>query len=152
MSLILALFAYDPSTNPLNNSEWAFPIVEIFHIAAFALAIGTIAIVDFSVLIAPQKYSAPKLLKEVAPWTLAGLVVVLISGPIIVTTDPVMYYYNPGFRFKMAALALALIYNYTIHNRVLRSSPSGGIGKVVATVSLALWISVVFGGIFIAFT
>ena len=36
--------------NPLNSSEWSFPILECFHIVGFAVAIGTVAIVDFRLL------------------------------------------------------------------------------------------------------
>jgi hypothetical protein len=47
---------------------------------------------------------------------------------------------------------LAIIYNYTIHRKVALSEGGSGMGtKLVAVVSLVLWISVVFGGLFIAF-
>jgi hypothetical protein len=52
----------------------------------------------------------------------------------------------------MYALAAAIIFNYTIHRKVAQSdTASQGVRVVVAIVSLALWISVVFGGLFIAF-
>ena len=52
-------------------------------------------------------------------------------------------------RLKLAA---AILFNYTIHRKVAQSdSSSQGVRVVVAVVSLALWISVVFGGLFIAF-
>jgi hypothetical protein len=52
----------------------------------------------------------------------------------------------------MYALAVAIIYNCTIYRKVARSdSSSQGVRAVEAIVSLALWISVVFGGLFIAF-
>jgi hypothetical protein len=47
---------------------------------------------------------------------------------------------------------LAIIYNYTIHRKVAFSDGGSGVlTKVAAGVSLLLWISVVFGGLFIAF-
>jgi hypothetical protein len=63
-----------------------------------------------------------------------------------------MYLHNPSFVFKMYALAAAIIFNYTIHRKVAQSdSSSQAVRVVTAVVSLALWISVVFGGLFIAF-
>ncbi len=63
-----------------------------------------------------------------------------------------MYLYNPAFRFKIGALVLAIIFNYTIHRKVaLSDSASPAVRVTVGVVSLALWISVVFGGLFIAF-
>jgi len=63
-----------------------------------------------------------------------------------------MYLHNPSFRFKIYALVIAIIFNYTIHRKVaLSDSSSSGIRVVVGVISLALWVSVVFGGLFIAF-
>ena len=146
------MLAYDPSTNPLNNNEWAFPLMEIIHIVGFAFSIGTIAIVDLRMLgLALPKQSPSQLLKDTAPWTLIGIAIMLMSGPIIFSSDPVMYLENGSFQFKMYALAAAIIYNYTIHRKVAMSDAASGMSKAVAVVSLVLWTSVVFAGLFIAF-
>ena len=146
------MLAYDPSTNPLNNNDWAFPLLEIIHIVGFAFSIGTIAVVDLRLLgLAMRKQSPAQLLKDTSPWTLMGLAVMLMSGPMIFSSDPYMYLYNSSFRFKMGALLVAIIYNYTIHRKVASSDPSPVLAKLVGGVSLVLWISVVFGGLFIAF-
>jgi hypothetical protein len=147
------MLAYDPSTNPLNNNEWSFPLLEIIHIASFAIAIGAIFIVDLRLLgLGMRRQSSAQLLKDTMPWTLVALAIVLMSGPLIFSSDPNMYLNNPGFRFKMWALLLAIVYNYTIHSKVARSNPSPVVGALVGGVSVALWVSVVFGGLFIAFT
>jgi hypothetical protein len=144
--------AYDVTTNPLNNNEWAFPLLEIIHITGFTLSIGTIAIVDMGLLGWGKRGSAAQLLKETGPWTLVGLVIMLLSGPLIFSSDPNMYLANASFRFKLGALLIAIIYNYTIHRKVaLSGGPPGGLSKVVGVVSLALWVSVVAAGLFIAF-
>lgn len=137
----------------LNSSEWVFPIAECFHITAFAWSIGMIALVDYRMLGFGIEHSKPsEVQRATAPWTLLGLAVVLLSGPILFLSDVRMYLHNPSFRFKMYMLAIAIIYNYTIHRKVaLSDSSSGGVRAVVGIVSLALWISVVFGGLFIAF-
>lgn len=148
------LFIYDPSSNPLNSNEWSFPFFECIHISTFAMSVGTIALVDLRLLglgLLGQKPS--QLLKDTSLWTLAGLVIVITSGLVIFTTDPLRYYYNWAFRYKVIALVVAVIYNYTIHRKVASSdSPPGGLARLVASVSLLLWISIVFGGLFYAFT
>jgi hypothetical protein len=145
--------AYDPATNPLNNNEWSFPLFECIHIAMFAMSIGTIALVDFRMLgLALRRQTPAQLLKDTSIWTLVGLIVVITSGLVIMTTDPVAYYYNPSFRYKVFALVIAIIYNYTIHRKVALSNPSPLVGGVVASISLLLWISIVFAGLFYAFT
>jgi hypothetical protein len=46
---------------------------------------------------------------------------------------------------------LALLYHYTIYRWVALTKTSGGVAVMGGIISLLLWISVVFGGIFIAF-
>jgi hypothetical protein len=148
----MLLIQYDPSTNPLNNNDWSFPLFECIHIAMFAMSIGTIAIVDFRLLgLTLPRQSPVELLKATSLWTLIGLVVVITTGLVIFTTDPLAYYYNPAFRYKCIALVGAIIYNYTVHRKVVMSKAGPLVSKVVAAVSLLWWISIVFAGIFYSF-
>jgi hypothetical protein len=138
--------------NPLNSSELAFPILECFHIVGFAIGIGTIAIVDFRLLgIGLRHQSSAQLTKDTSLWTLISLSIAIFAGLLLFTTDPDKYYLNLSFVFKIAALVLAILFNYTIHRKVAFSNPPPGRSWLVACVSLALWASVIFGGIFIAF-
>ena len=147
------MFAYDPATNPLNNNEWSFPLFECIHIATFAMSVGTIALVDLRLLgIGMRHQSAAQLLKGTMLWTLAGLIIVITSGMVIFTTDPLRYYYNPAFRYKVIALVIAVIYNYTIHRKVALSGSSQPVAALVGGVSILLWVSIVFAGLFYAFT
>jgi hypothetical protein len=137
--------------NPLNSSSLAFPILECFHIAGFAVAIGTIAIVDFRLLnLGLRDQTAAQLSSGTSMWTLSGLIIAIFSGLLLFSTDPDMYYLNWSFLIKMGCLVLALIFNYAIHRKVAESPGSAGTGRLVACVSLALWVSIIFGGIFIA--
>lgn len=148
---MILLQVLDPAANPLNQNDWAFPLLEILHISGFALSIGTIALVDFCLLSGGKwRESAPAMLRQTSNWTLFGLVLMLITGPLIFTTDPNMYLYNRAFRFKIGAMLVAIVYNYTIHRKVALADASGK-DRLVAAVSLLLWVSVVAGGIFIAF-
>jgi len=143
---------YDPATNPLNNNEWSFPLLEIIHIVGFAIAMGTIFMVDLRLMgIGMRRQSSSQLSKDLAPWTLGGLAAVLISGPLIFSSDPNMYMNNTSFQLKMGALLIALLYQYTIHRKVAFSDPSPMVGALTGIVSVALWVSVVAGAIFIAF-
>lgn len=143
---------FDPTANPLNNNEWSFPLFECIHIAMFAMSIGTIALVDYRLFgFTLRKYSVAQLLKATSNWTLVGLIVVITSGFVIATTDPLAYYYNPAFRLKMLMLTLAILFNYTIHRKVAMSEYPAVVNVLTAAVSMAMWISVVYLGIFYAF-
>ena len=139
-------------TNPLNSSALAFPILECFHIVGFAFSIGTIAVVDFSLLgIGLRGQSPAQLSRDTWLWTLGGLVVMLFSGLMLFSSDPDMYYLNWAFLIKMVFFVSAVIFHYTIHRKALSSDVPPANGKLVAWVSLMLWTGVIFGGIFIGF-
>jgi hypothetical protein len=142
-----------PLANAMNGPEWAFPTVESFHFIGFALLIGTIAIVDLRLLgWGMRRQSASQLMTDLAPWTLAGLVLMLTTGPAMFSADAVVYFYNPSFRLKMICLLVAIVFNFTIHRMVVESDNSTIVGKLVAIVSLLLWTGVVAGGRMIAFS
>lgn len=143
---------YDLNANPLNNTEWAFPLTECVHIIAFALSIGTIALVDLRLLgLALWRQTAGQLARDTSLWTMAGFIVVIFSGLLIFSSDPIHYLYNDDFRFKIAVLVLGIVYNYTIHRKVAMSNPSLALGRLVGGFSLLLWVSVVFSGLYIGF-
>ena len=136
----------------LNETEWAFPLAECFHIVGFGIAIGTVALVDLRLLgVGLKQQTAAYLLKQTWMWTLFALVVVIFSGFLIFLTDPQLYLYNESFRFKLTMLALAILYNYTIHRKAATAGYSGIYAQLVGGVSLAMWLSIVAAGLFIAF-
>ena len=148
----MLLLASNPIGDALNSSDLIFPILECFHITGFALSIGTIAILDLRLLDLGMRHQTPaKLAADFAPWTLAGLGVMLISGPMIFLSDPYMYAHNSSFQFKMACLLVAILFNYTIHRKAAMSDTSTVFTKFVGALSLLLWVGVVAGGLFIAF-
>jgi hypothetical protein len=138
--------------NPLNSSELTFPVLECLHIIGFTISLGTIAIVDFRLLgLGMRHQKAAELNKDLWLWTLAGLVIVLFTGLLLYSSDPDTYYLNVAFLFKIVCLSAAIVFHYTIRRKVISSEASSAHGKMVACLSMALWASVVFGGIFIGF-
>jgi hypothetical protein len=137
--------------NPLNLSEIDYIVAECFHIAGFVLAVGMTAIVDLRLLgLILPKQSPHQLASFTALWMAGGLVVAVFSGFVLFSVDPDSYYTNFTFLVKMACLGLAIILNYTVHIKVVLPGASPRHGKIVAGVSLALWVSIVCCGIFIA--
>lgn len=139
-------------SNPLNSSELVFPALECFHIVGFALSIGTIAIVDFSLLgIGMRRQTPSQLTSDTWLWTLGGLVLMFFSGLLLFSSDPDMYYLNRGFLIKMVFFVSAVVFHYTIHRKAVSPDTPSSRGKLVACTSLLLWAGVIFGGISIGF-
>jgi hypothetical protein len=137
----------------LNSSEWAFPLAECVHIGGFAVSIGSIVLVDFRMLnLGLRHETAARILRYTEPWTLISLLFVVFSGAALFLSQTGIYLENVVFPIKMYLLVAALIYNFTVHRKVATmESPPPVLSKSVAILSLLLWVSIVFGGIFIGF-
>jgi hypothetical protein len=136
--------------NPLNLSETGYIAVECFHIAGFVLAVGMTAIVDFRLLGLILPKQSPQQLASFTQWWMAvGLIVAIFTGFMLFSVDPGSYYTNATFLIKMACLCLAIFLNYTIHRKAVLSAEARH-SKIVACISLAVWVSIVCCGIFIA--
>ena len=137
----------------LNNTEWAFPLAECVHIGGFAVGVGSIALVDFRMLnLGLRHETAARILRYTELWTVIALVFVVFSGLMLFVSQVGIYLSNQIFPYKMYVLVVALIYNFTVHRKVATmENPPSGLSKVVAVISLLLWGSIVFGGIFTGF-
>ena len=135
--------------NPFNEYSSAFPILECVHILGIFCGVGTAALVNLRLLgIGLTQKSAGQLWKDVMPWTLGGLTLVILAGLSLFSIDPEAYYVNPAFRLKMLFLLLAIAFYFTMVRKAAAANTGGGI---VACISLALWAVVPFGGILIGF-
>jgi hypothetical protein len=144
----------------IRESEWAFPTIESIHVIALALVVGTIAIVDLRLLgLASTNRPYADLSREVLPWTWVSFALAVISGSLMFISQPVGYFGNFAFRSKILLLCLAGI-NMLVFQLITARGASGWrhedatplFGKIAASLSLALWITVVFVGRWIGFT
>ena len=144
-----------PVADKINDSEWLFPVIESVHITGLAVLVGTIAIVDFRLLgLALRDRPVSQIAADLRLWTLAGIGIMLTTGPLMLSAEPERGAGNPAFSFKMCCLLLALVTHFTIHRRATRpgqASPTTPGGKLAACLSLVLWTGVIFGGRAIAF-
>lgn len=133
----------------IRHSAPLIALLEIVHLIGLALLLGTILMVDLSLLgWGIGRQPVRRVAAELSNWTKAGLAIMLISGPLILSSEAVKCYKTPAFWVKMALLAIAITFHFTIHRRVTLAEPSAShsSGALVASVSLALWIGVALAG------
>jgi len=134
----------------IRDSVWLFPFVEIFHLLALSVLGGTILIVNLRLLgVRFPSTPASALAQDFRPWLLGSIVVMLISGFLMFSTEAVKMYGNWAFQFKMAFLLLALTFTFTIHRKVTLSDEARIAPlwrRLTALVSLGLWLGVGLGG------
>lgn len=128
---------------------WAYPIVEILHMCAIVVVVGSAALVDFR-LIGWRLRSMPvaELASELAPWTKAGILGILLTGPLLFVTDPDRYVGNYYFRLKMTCLLLTILFDAFVVRRMRSPRSAAGLWeqRFAGGISLLLWVGVVTGG------
>ena len=132
----------------IRDSVWLFPVVEIFHLLALAV-LGAIVIMLNARLVGIgfRGERGATLSQEFRPWIFGCVVVMLVSGYLLFSTEAVKMYGNWAFQAKMIFLALALLYTYTIHLRlVARDNLAAGARWAAAVISVLLWTGVGLGG------
>ena len=134
----------------IRNSVWLFPFVEVFHLIGLGVLGGTILVLNLRLLgISFRGERTSDLAKDVRPWMIGSLAVMLVSGFLLFSTEAVKMYGNWAFRWKMIFLLSAILFTFTIHRKVA-SSDERRIAPVwrifVALLCLILWSAVGLGG------
>ena len=137
----------------IRDSQWLFPIIEAFHLLAFAAIGGAILLVDLRLLgLAMRREPPGELSRDAQPWLLGGLAVMVTTGTLLFLSESVKCYYSNPFRVKMTALFLAIIFTFTIRRKVAADGEAPLRGKLVALISIVLWSAVAWGGRWIGFS
>jgi len=133
----------------IRSSAVLIALTQIIHLLGLTMLAGTVLMVDMALFgFGIRRASTARIAAELAPWTLGGLAVMLISGPLILSSETRKCYDSSFFWIKMAILLAAIVFHFTVYRRVTRSEPPAGPfrAKFVACVSLGLWIGVALAG------
>jgi hypothetical protein len=134
----------------VRDSRWLFPFIEIFHLVALGILGGTVMLINLRLLgLQFQGERVSGLARDVYPWMVRSLAVMLVSGFFLFSSEAVKMYGNHAFQTKMVSLILALLFTFTIFRKVTlddeaRYSPAWR--KLTAVVSILLWAGVGLAG------
>jgi hypothetical protein len=134
----------------VSNSVYLFPVIEAFHLLALAVIGGAVLIVDMRLVgLGMRRQSVSRVAKGAEPWLIGSLLVMLVTGFLLMTSEAMRCYYNLAFWVKMWSLLFAMIFTFTIQRTVVRADASTVTptrAKLVAVISLLLWSGVGIGG------
>jgi hypothetical protein len=134
----------------ISDSRWLFPAVEAVHIVALALLFGALLMLNLRLLgLGMTSKSVPRLARDLAPWILCSLVIILVTGVLLFSSEAMKSYASVPFRVKMVFLFSAIVFHYTFYSRVTRAGEaqiSPALNKLAAVVSIVLWLGVGIGG------
>jgi hypothetical protein len=138
----------------IRESTLVFPIIEGTHLLAIGVSAGTIALTDLRLLgLVMKKDPASKVLSSLLPFTIAGFIVVFITGAFLFWAEAAKSYSNTWFRFKLLFLIFAglnaLVFHLGIYGQMDKWDSDATPPKkarMAGAWSLFLWATVIWLG------
>ncbi|WP_068086411.1 hypothetical protein [Novosphingobium rosa] len=156
---LLAAIEATPVAQAIAGSAFLFPVIEVVHVAAIVLVVGTIAMLDLRLLgVARRDQGVLDLSRETLMWTWACFVLALVTGSLMFASAATRYAGLWAFQGKIVLLALAGCNMLVFHAGAYRSvaawntqlpPPPGA--RIAGALSLTLWTGVVICGRWIGF-
>jgi len=148
-----------PWSVQLHESLWAYPIIESIHVLVLCVFLGMAMVLDFRLLgWSFTKTPVEEIVDRLLPWTIAGFVVMVITGALLYYGIPVRTYENIFFRLKVLFLILAGLNVWVFHSGIYKKVGDWGNderpptkARIAGAYSLLLWALVVITGRMIAY-
>ena len=145
--------AFTPAYNPfawLAEHAWAYPALEVVHIAGIALLVGNLAALELRVWGAAAELPLQALARLSLSLAVAGFGVVALSGLLMFASQPADLIANRAFVVKIGLVMLAGLNAAAFHARGgLRRLD--GFARAQTIVSLGLWLTAMICGRWIAY-
>jgi len=99
------------------------------------------------------RQSISELNRQVRPWLLLAVIVMITTGVPLFLSEAIKCYYNRSFWVKITTLPLALAFTFLVRNRIANSdSETAYINAATGATSVALWFVVAAAGRWIGFS
>src|SRR6516225_818186 len=97
----LTLVRWLLSINPrFMHTAWGFPVAQSLHFIGLTLLVGTIWLFDLRLLGVAKRIPIAAL-HRLVPWTLLGYSFNVVTGALLLMTEPDQYILNRAFQFKL---------------------------------------------------
>lgn len=148
-----------PFSMLLQNITWIIPMTQSVHIVCIAIVIGSASMIDLRILgITGRSQSVSGMSNRLLPWIWSSLIILLATGAVLATAEPVRSLENPAFQAKMLMLACAAFLTLYFQRALSQDQAFWELtparraaAKMAAVVSLLLWIGIIFAGRWIAY-
>ena len=130
-----------PWGTAVADSKYAFAVIEVFHLFGIILLLGGASLMSLRLAgLAMKEQSIPELSRQIGWYTFAGLLLMLVSGLLMLSSIPNKYYHSGPFWWKMGFFWAGVVFHFTIYRKVTRSDRiSWAIGAFTALVTIVLW-------------
>lgn len=130
-----------------------YPIANVLHLLGLVLLVGGIGVVDLRLAGAWRALPVQLLARALTPVAVAGLVVMAASGTVLFAADGEALARSDMFRRKLVLIALALANALFFRWRWKRTGGEPDRpARVLAILSIGLWLGVAYAGRMIAYS
>ena len=141
--------------NTIRQSLWLFPVIEATHLLALCILGGAVLVLDLRLLgFGLRSQPIPQLARDARPWLVGSLIVMLLTGGALFSSEAVKCYYSTSFWVKMTTLPVAMLFTFTIRDRIATGADRDvtTTTRLVALTSVTLWFVVSAAGRWIGFS
>lgn len=143
----------------VQDTAWVVPAVQTVHILAISVVLASMAMLDLRMMgLAGRRHSVDAMARRFIPALWLALAVLLASGVVLIVGEPERELMNPAFRWKMLLLVAAVIVTAIVQKMLNRapgfwetSSQRRRLARIVAVLSLSLWLTIAVLGRWIAY-
>jgi len=143
-----------PVGHALAQSIWSFSVIEALHLVTLCLLGGSLLLVDLRLLGLGVTGRPISEVGDVAHrWMVWATVAMIATGTLLLISEPIKLYWNQSFWVKMWSLPVAIAFTLTVRRRVVGSATDATWRtRLVALVSIGLWLTVAAAGRWIGFS
>ena len=158
MDTLLPFFQWCETTaigHAIKASPWLFPVIESVHLLGLAMLGGSVLLLDLRMLgLGLRRSTIGEIARDARPWLLGSIGVMIVTGTALFLSESVKCYYSQAFWVKITTIPVALAFSLTVRQRVALAATyqATARSRVVAIVSLALWLTVAAAGRWIGFS
>lgn len=158
MDTVIDLLSNSALNQFITSHSWVWPTLEMFHFLGLCLLLGSLLIVDLSVIGFARNISL-RLVDKFIVATLIGFSINVITGVLFVVGDPGRYFVNIAFKIKILLIIVAGLNALYFTLRVRPDIKAGANNfndlklnaKLSTGLSLFLWTSIIVLGRFIPY-
>lgn len=139
----------------IRQSLWLFPVIEAVHLLGLSVLGGALLVLDLRLLGAGlRQQPIAQLARDVRPWFIGAVAVMLLTGTALFASEAVKCYYNTSFWVKITTLPVALVFAFAVRDPIAFSAGMDANAKtrLVGLTSIVLWWVVAGAGRWIGFS
>ena len=148
-----------PLSLEVRQMTWGISTVQSIHIAAIAVVMGSILMIDFRVLnLTGRSQSLADMTQRLMPGIWGALLVLFVTGAVLIFAEPLRSLTSPAFQVKMVLVVVAFAMTALFRRKLAvdaqfweRSAQRRTTARVIAVCSLAMFVGIIFAGRLIAY-